>query len=128
VPEAPDTVKLPLVPWVTASDVTETDRLVVADVTVTLMVRLRLESFTVTVALPALTPLTVTTPLWYLAVATDVLDEDTDTLPEAPETLAVADEPCEIMREVGLTLRLLFEELWELSFLSPLPFLSPSSA
>jgi hypothetical protein len=92
---------------------------VVADVTVTLMVRLRLESFTVIVALPTLTPLIVTTPLSYLAVATDDLDEDTDTLPEAPETLAVPDEPCEIIREVGLTLRLLFDECWEPSLLLP---------
>jgi len=83
------------------------------------MVRLRLESLTVIVALPALTPLTVTTPLSYLAVATDELDDDTDTLPEAFETLAVADEPCEMTREAGLTLRLLFDELWERSLLSP---------
>jgi hypothetical protein len=95
---------------------------VLAEVTVTLMVRLRLESFTVIVALPALTPLTVITPLSYLAGATEEFDEDTDTLPEAPETLAVPDEPCEIMREVGLTLRLLFDESWE-----PSPLL-PSSA
>jgi hypothetical protein len=85
----------------------------------TLMVRLRLESFTVIVALPALTPLTVTVPWSYVAVATDEFDEDTDTLPEAPETLAVPDEPCEMRREVGLTLRLLLEEFWELSLLLP---------
>ena len=110
-PEAPVTVMTPLVPWVTPRVVGETVRLVVADVTVTLMVRLRLESLTVIVALPALTALTVTTPLRYLAVATDDFDEDTDTLPEAPETLAVADEPFEMRREAGLTLRLLLEEL-----------------
>jgi hypothetical protein len=56
------------------------------------------------------------------------LDEDTETLPEAFETLAVPDEPCEIIREVGLTLRLLFDELWELSLLLELLFLLPSSA
>jgi hypothetical protein len=49
-----------------------------------------------------------------VAIATDDFDEETDTLPEAPETLAVPDEPCEMRREVGLTLRLLLDELLEL--------------
>ena len=118
-PEAPDTVNVPLVPWVTLSVVAETVRPVLDDITMTLMVRLRLESFTVIVALPALTPRTVTAPWSYVAVATEEFDEDTDTLPEAPETLAVPDEPCEMRREVGLTLRLLLEEFRELS--PPLP-------
>jgi hypothetical protein len=101
---------------------------VVDDVTVTLMVRLRLESFTVIVALPPLTPVIVTTPLRYLAVATDELDEDTDTVPEAFETLAVADDPCAMAREVGLTLRLLFDDSCELSLLLFWLLLLPSSA
>ena len=50
------------------------------------------------------------------------MDEETDTLPEAPETLAVPDDPCAMRREVGLTLRLLVEEFRES------PFLLPSSA
>ena len=124
VPEAPDTVNVPLDPWFTLSEVVETVRLLVVEVTVTLMVRLRLESRTVIVALPARRPLTVTTPLRYLAVATDEFDEETETLPEAPVTLAVPDEPWAMRREAGLTLRLLLDDSRELLFLFPL---SPSA-
>jgi hypothetical protein len=76
-----------------------------------------LRSFTVTLALPVDTPLTVTTPLSYRAVATEGSDDDADTLPDAPVTRAVPDAPWVMINEVGLTLRLLLDELWELSSL-----------
>jgi hypothetical protein len=50
----------------------------------------------------------------YRAVATEDLEEETDTLPEAPVTLAVPDEPWAIRRDDGLTFRLLLDELLSL--------------